>query len=217
MSGASKVRYDVHPSVAMMVQWVATLPEKTGRSLDQWIAHIGKNGPKNEAAARAWLKEKHALGTNTCAWLTQRAFAKDLSMMDDDPAAYLALAPKYVAGQYAGKRAVLTPIFDRLYVMARALGTDVKVCPCKTMVPFYRENVFAMIKSATNTRVDLGLCLTPLMKAGKKVPARLIDTGGFAKKDRITHRIPLATVEDIDTAVADWLRRAYDLAAPESR
>ena len=217
MGSSRKVRYDVHPGVAMMVKWVETLGEKTGRTLDEWTAYIRKNGPKDEAAVRVWLKEKHVLGTNSSWWLAERAFAKDPSMMDDDPATYLALAPEYVTNQYSGKRAVLKPIFDRLYEMARALGADVKVCPCKTIVPFYRENVFAMIKPATNTRVDLGMCLTPLMKAGKRVPARLIDTGGFAKKDRITHRVPLSSVEDIDDVVGDWLRRAYDLAAPKSQ
>jgi hypothetical protein len=34
-----------------------------------------------------------------------------------------------------------------------------------------------------------------------KTPKRLIDTGGLAKKDRITHRIPLESVEEIDQEV----------------
>lgn len=34
--------------------------------------------------------------------------------------------------------------------------------------------------------------------------------GGFAKKDRITHRIPLESVSDIDDEVKHWLKVAYD-------
>ena len=36
---------------------------------------------------------------------------------------------------------------------------------------------------------------------------------GFAKKDRITHRIPLETVEEIDNEVKRWLKVAYDMDA----
>jgi hypothetical protein len=39
---------------------------------------------------------------------------------------------------------------------------------------------------------------------------RLIDTGGFAKKDRITHCIPISAPADIDAVVRKWLKVAYD-------
>ena len=41
----------------------------------------------------------------------------------------------------------------------------------------------------------------------------LIDTGGLAKKDRITHRIELASPAQIDGEVKKWLKTAYDLDA----
>jgi hypothetical protein len=44
-----------------------------------------------------------------------------------------------------------------------------------------------------------------------KVPKRLIDTGGFAKKDRITHRIEITSVKDIDAGVKKWLKTAYEM------
>ncbi|HJY86909.1 MAG TPA: hypothetical protein VKE24_08740 [Candidatus Acidoferrales bacterium] len=34
--------YGVHPSVAMVQKWVAELKEKTGRSLEEWIALVKK-------------------------------------------------------------------------------------------------------------------------------------------------------------------------------
>ncbi|MBA3570653.1 MAG: hypothetical protein H0W34_01490 [Pyrinomonadaceae bacterium] len=43
-----------------------------------------------------------------------------------------------------------------------------------------------------------------------KAKGRLIDTGGFAKKDRITHRIPIESVQDIDDEVQHWLKAAYN-------
>jgi hypothetical protein len=45
------------------------------------------------------------------------------------------------------------------------------------------------------------------------MPKRIIDTGGLAKKDRITHRIELNSVNEIDAEVKKWLRTAYGLDA----
>jgi hypothetical protein len=82
------------------------------------------------------------------------------------------------------------------------------VCPCKTFVPLYRNHVFAQIKPTTNTRIDLGFAL-----GNMKVPKRLINTGGYEKKDRITHRIEIASAKDIDADIKKWLKTAYELDA----
>jgi hypothetical protein len=37
-----------------------------------------------------------------------------------------------------------------------------------------------------------------------------MDTGGFVKKDRITHRIEVTKPGDIDGTVERWLRVAYE-------
>ena len=114
-------------------------------------------------------------------------------------------AERYVEAMFSGKRAALRPAYDRLLALALSLGKDVKACPGKTIVPLYREHVFAQIKPSTNTRIDLGLALGDMKPTG-----RLIDTGGFAKKDRITHRIEISTVKDIDAEVTRWFKRGYD-------
>ena len=44
-----------------------------------------------------------------------------------------------------------------------------------------------------------------------KLPKRLIDTGGLAKKDRITHRIEIKSAADVDDEITKWLQAAYDL------
>lgn len=202
----AKSIYDVHPSIAMVQKWIETLPEKTGRSLDEWMKYIRKEGPKDEKACRDWLAKKHDLGTNTVWWLAERAHAKDpAAMAEEDPAVYLKMAAKYVDDMYAGPKAVLRPIHDALIKLGRSLGKDLKICPCKTIVPFFRRHVIAQIKPATRTRIDFGLALGDL-----KATSRLIDTGGYAKKDRITHRIALTSLDEIDGEVKKWLKAAYD-------
>lgn len=211
------ITYDVHPSIAMVQDWIASLKEKTGRSLSEWTKFIRAEGPKDEKACRVWLKDEHELGTNVAGWLAERALAPKGTKFDDDPESYLELAPTYVAAQYAGKKEHLLPIYTRLLEIARDLGPDITVCPCKTMVPIYRAHVIANITPRTQKQIDLGLCLTPLVKAGKRLPSRLIDTGGIAKKDRITHRIELAWIDQIDEFVEEWLLVAYDQDTPATK
>ena len=52
----SKNPYSVHPGVAMVQKWIADLPKKTGRTLEQWIAHIKKAGPPDENESRRGLR-----------------------------------------------------------------------------------------------------------------------------------------------------------------
>src|SRR5467141_3193797 len=200
--------YGVHPGVAMVPKSLAELKETTGRSPEEWIAIVQKEGPKDEKSRFAWVKTKHKLGMNRAGWIAERAEGKGGDL--DTPEVYLKSAVRYVDGQYAGPKEKLRPIFDELLRLGKSMGSDVKACPCKTIVPFYREHVFAQIKPTTNTRIDLGFALTHYKG---KLPKRLIDTGGLAKKDRITHRIEITSADQIDDDVKKWLKTAYDLDA----
>jgi hypothetical protein len=190
----------------MLQSWIASLPQKTGRSLDDWIQLVQADAPGSQKERTDWLKAHHGMGTNTAAWIAARASGSKVE--DEDPSAYLRAADGYVSAMFAGKKVQLRPIYDTLLKLGLALGTDVKVCPCKTMVPFFRRHVFAQIKPSTVSRVDLGLAL-----ADTSVPARLIDTGGRQKKDRITHRIAIGSPAEIDIEVKQWLEFAYNLDA----
>ena len=196
--------YSVHPGIAMVQKWISELKEKTGRSLDEWIKHIKHAGPPDEKDCRDWLKNAHGLGTNTAWWLAEKAFADPFELAEDTPDGYLALAPQYVEQMYAGPKAALKPIHDELIKFALQLG-DVRICPCKTIVPLYRRHVFAQIKPATQKRIDLGFAL-----GEEPFTSRLHDTGGLVKKDRITHSVALTSLADLDLQVKRWLKQAYE-------
>jgi hypothetical protein len=195
--------YSVHPGVAMVQHAIAKLPAKTGRPLDDWIALIKKRGVSDVRGTRDWLKREYKLGTNYAAWVAERAAGKGEHA---DPDKYLEAAERYVDEMFSGAKAALRPIYDALLKLALAIGKDVKACPCKTIVPLYRHRVFAQIRAATRTRIDLGLSLGDM-----KTPKRVIDTGGFKKRDRITHRIEITSVADIDGDMTRWLLTAYRL------
>ena len=206
MSTVKKFSYSVHPAIAMAQSSAQKLFERTGLTIDEWVERVRNDGPPLEKARRDWLKNAHGITTNYAGWIAERADGRGAE--DTDPDAYLAAADRYVESMYGGAKAGLRPLYERLLELCFSLGNDVKACPCQTMVPLYRKHVFAQIKPSTRTRIDFGLAL-------KDTPAvlPLIDTGGFAKKDRITHRIPLSSADEIGSELRKWLRIAYEMDA----
>lgn len=201
--------YGVHPIVGMMQKWLTDLRGETGRTLDEWVELVEVSGPATQKDRYEWLKKKHKLGSRSASWIAERAEGEGTGDFDD-PEKYLQAAERFVQQQYSGPKEKLRPIYDTLLDAGKSIGTDVQACPAKTIVPFYRNHVFAQIKPTTNTRIDLGFALA---KYKGKLPKRLIDTGGLAKKDRITHRIPISSVDELDSEVKKWLKTAYDLDA----
>jgi hypothetical protein len=191
----------------MTRKWVAGLKEKTGRPLEEWLKLVRKSGGATEQERRDWLKQEHGMGTNSAVFIAERSVGKGDEMYDAD--LYLQAAEQYVEKMFSGSKAGLRPIYDALLKLGLATGKDVKACPCQTMVPLYRKHVFAQIKPTTTKRIDLGFALGFAL-GGRPAEGKLIDTGGYAKKDRITHRIPISSLEEIDDQVKHWLRIAHE-------
>jgi effector-binding domain-containing protein len=202
--GHKKWKYDMHPSMLMLRSVITGMKTKTGRSLEEWLRFVNSKGPTSEKERRAWLKTEHGLGTNYAAWIAARSAGKE----DDgeNPEQYLQHAQDYVDRMFAGPKEHLHEIYDEILTYAKTLGKDIRVSPCRTIVPIYRSHVIAQVKPTTRTRLDLGLALKDT-----KAPKRLIDTGGFAKKDRITHRIEISKPADFDQEARRWLRVAYEM------
>jgi hypothetical protein len=101
----SKSLYGVHPGVAMVQKWIADLKSKTGRSLDEWMKFIEREGPATKQDRVAWLKSAHDLGTNSAMWLAERSLGEGDE--EDTPEGYLKNADRYVEEMFAGKKAGL--------------------------------------------------------------------------------------------------------------
>jgi hypothetical protein len=190
--------YSLHPGFAMEASSMANLVQRTGKPLDEWIKIVTKTGPAGSKERREWLKAEHGITTNYAMWIVDRAEGNGGADSYDPEG--------MVEKMYSGPKETLRPIYDALLSLGLGLAEDVKACPCETIVPLYRKHVFAQIKPTTQTRIDMGFALKDTPATG-----RLIDTGGFAKKDRITHRIPITSVEEIDDEVKRWLQTAYEM------
>ena len=195
--------YDLHPSVAYVQAILGNFKAKTGHTLEEWVALLRREQPGDP---KGWLKAQ-GLGTNQAGFVLQRAGAAPGHAFDDTPEGYLAAAPGYVEAQYSGKKAPLRPLFEQIAALARSLGPDLKICPCETIVPFYRNHAFAEVKPFAS-RLDLGLALGD-PKSVEDPTGHLKDTGGFSKKDRITHKLEITSEAEL-RLVLPWLKRAYE-------
>jgi hypothetical protein len=175
------------------------LPEKTGKTFDQWVRLAKKEGPPGRKEKVAWLKSAHGLGTVTANFIAAEAEGKSITAAYADEGALL-------NGMFAGDRTGLRPIYDELVKTSRKLGKDVELTVCKTYVGMRRGRQFAIVKPTTRTRVDLGLALPKAEAGGRLLKAKSMGS------DRMTHRMELASKRDIDGEVKRWMQTAYEAA-----
>lgn len=176
---------------------IKNLQEKTGKSLDEWVGIVKAAGELKHGQAVAMLKEKHALGhgyANLVAHAAKGAVGKGAPEKDE-----------LVAAQYAGEKAGLRPIYDKLLKELAKFGKDVEISPKKTCVSLRRSKQFALVQPSTKTRVDVGIQL-------KGIPAqgRLEASGSFSSM--VTHRVRLESADDVNKELIGWLKQAYDAA-----
>lgn len=177
----------------MEAAMVANMAEKTGKSLEQWMALARKSGETAHGRIVAHLKSEHGLGHGYANLVAHRL----LTPAGSEPA-----GDDLVEALYAGKKAGLRPIHDALTKYARSLGTDVEVAPKKTYVSLRAAKQFALVQPSTATRVDLGLVLK-----GVEPTARLEASGSFSAM--CTHRVRLESAKDVDAEVRAWLAEAH--------
>ncbi len=180
----------------MMAAVARTLKERTGRTLEEWVGAVRGSGidPLDQNAVRRWLKQEHGLPQNS-QWAIADAAARAAGWQPPT-------VEEYVDQQYAGRKAALRPVFERLRQAIEALGDDVKTEGRATYTPFMRHRQFAAIAPGTATRLDVGLRFSDAPASALLAPA---DSPGQA-----THRISLASVAEVTPEVEGLLRTAYE-------
>ena len=192
-----KSPYIEHPAAGRWKKVIASMADRTGKPLEAWVALTKKTGPATEKEQIAWLRKTHGLGMESATIVAWTLSGKPLEV-EQKPAETL-------EELFKGPKAALKPLYEQILMRATRLGDDVTVTTGRTMVSIRRKVVFAQLKPSTNTRLDLGLAL-----GDQEGTSKIIETGGLAKGDRITHRIPILSNSDITPDVAKWLKIAYD-------
>ena len=176
---------------------IANLPDKTGKSLEQWITALGKTPLEKHGEIVKHLKGKFGVThgfANLIAIKYRESTAGGPAATDD-----------LVAAQYQGAKAQLRPIYDAIVATVRKFGADVEVSPKKTYVSLRRNKQFALVQPSTKDRIDVGINLK-----GEKASKRLEASGSF--NAMVSHRVRVADIGDVDAELGKWLMKAYDKA-----
>ena len=170
------------------------MPEKTGKSLQEWQQLLSQSGLDKHSDIMKLLKGEHDV-THGFANTISSLFREQLAG-GPAPEADLVVAP------YANKAHFL-PIYEQLIEATNAFGDDVTVAPKKTYVSLVRGKQFAIIKPSTMKRMDIGLNLK-----GEVTTDRLQADTVFS--GMCSHRVALAEAKEVDAELLTWLQLAYD-------
>jgi len=169
---------------------ISNMPEKTGKSLEQWKVILKKKSFAKHSEGVKYLKTEHQIThgfANTIVTL-----CKEENISEED----------LVHNQYKGKESLI-PIYEGLIKYVQSLGKDVTITPKKTSVSIIRKRQFVLIKPATKSRIDLGFKLK-----GFPTTDRLENSGPFGTM--CTHRVKLSNIGEIGKELKDWIKQAYD-------
>ena len=169
---------------------INNMPEKTGKSLEEWKQILKTKSFVKHSEGVNFLKKEHGVTHGFANTIV--SLSKEENNSEDD----------LVANQYKGKE-VLKPIYDALIKHVSSLGADVTITPKKGSVSIIRKRQFVLIKPATKTRIDLGFKLKD-----KPTTDRLENSGPFGTM--CTHRVRITDVKEVDKELKGWIKEAYD-------
>ncbi len=174
---------------------IANMPEKTGKSLEDWLAIVQPHGFEKHGAIVKFLKTDHGMTHGFANLVAHTALQSAASTAPPDT--------DLVGAQYSGGKADLRPIYEDIIAFAQTLGDDVEIAPKKSSVSLRRSKQFALVTPATKTRIDLGINIK-----GKAPTGRL----EASKNAMCTHVVKLSSPSDFDDDVKVWMREAFAAA-----
>ena len=169
---------------------INNMPEKTGKSLEEWKKILKKKAFAKHSEGVKFLKSEHGVTHGFANTIV--ALSKEENKSEDD----------LVSAQYKGKEALL-PIYEALIKYVNTLGKDITITPKKTSVSVIRKRQFILIKPATKTRIDLGFKLKD-----KPTTDRLETSGPFGTM--CTHRVKLNDKKEVNAELKKWIKEAYE-------
>ncbi len=196
------------PQAAVATQ-LRNIQTKTGKSLAQLYRLIADSGLAKVGEQRSLLMQSLGLGYGDANAVALAAKAG--TVIGDgavasagQPAASAAPAADPLEGIYAGKKAALRPLHERLSAAIDALGPHDKAVK-KTYISLRRKKQFAMLGPATASALELGLNVKALPPSPR---LKAMPAGGMCQ-----YTVRIDAPEQIDAALLAWIKAAFDAAA----
>ncbi|MEM9545214.1 MAG: DUF5655 domain-containing protein [Bacteroidota bacterium] len=170
---------------------IRNLKEKTGKSVEEWIEVLKSEVIQDKKEIISFLKTKNGLGHFQAQKVFEHFNGKD---------------------NYADPTTFADTIFNTektmdLYEFSKAkileIAEDIRIQPCKTYIPFYRKNQFAILTKAKGDSIKLGLNL-PQNHTNPRFSAK--PTNGSV---RINAYTVIQSKADFDEEIISTIQEAY--------
>ena len=184
---------DVDAATAKMI---ANLEASSGRSFADWIVLAKGSGQAKHGRMVAWLKEEQGLTHGYANLVAHKTLASDAGSQGSDD---------LMTAMFEGPKAAMRPAYDKVAAIVEGLG-GVEFAPKKGYVSFRRSKQLGLAQPSTKDRLDLGLILK-----GVEPEGRLEKAGSW--NAMVTHRVRIASADEVDAEVEAWIRRAWEAAA----
>jgi hypothetical protein len=171
---------------------IESIPEQTGKPLDEWVALLKKQPFEKHGERVEWLMAEHGLEHAFAGAIAWKAGADDVSPEEK------------LDAQFSAHGDALRSVYECVVKVVLDLGGI--VAASTDHVEFVNDRTFAVARPAQE-HVDLGLILP-----GIAATPRLVETPNFGVEG-VTHAVALESVEAVDDELKAWLAAAFAAAA----
>jgi len=179
---------------------LANIEKRTGKTLADLAAVIKSSGLTKHGDIRDMLKKDLGMGHGDANTLVHHVLKSDGASAAESAGKS---SSDVLDEIYAGSKATLRPIHDKLMSAIDAFG-PFEIAPKKGYVSLRRKKQFAMIGPATNTRVEVGLNMKDVAGTDRLAAQ---PPGGMCQ-----YKVKVTEASEVDAALVAWVRRAYDQA-----
>ena len=174
--------------------YLDNIKAKTGKTPEDFRELAAQKGLVKSGEIVAWLKQEFGLG---------HGHASAIAGLLVQGEKFKASPPDKVAMLFSGNKAALRPIYDLLAREIGEFGADISLSPNLTYVNVQRGGKkFAILQPSSAERLDVGI------KLKIAAPTDRFEASG-SWNAMVSHRVGLASVNEVDAELLDWLRRAY--------
>ena len=181
----------------MLQTMISNMPEKTGKSLDDWHTLLGGSGLTKHGELMKLLKGEHGV-THGFANTIAASYLKP-ELLERKPEGGDEADEKLLAG-----KETIAEIFKNAKAQFEAIKGDVEFAYKNTYISLRTpKKQFGILQPSTKTRVDVGLNLKGVSPEGN------IEAAG-SWNGMVTHRVKLTEASQVDDNLASWIQKAYD-------
>jgi len=167
------------------------LEGKTGKTLEQWISIVKNAEVSDKKSVMDLLKNTYGVGHFQAQKIFESLNGKD--MYDN--------TEEFIPSIFNNPE--LLNAYKKIETTISKFGKDVRIQPCKTYIPFYRKNQFALIKVAKDNKVIIGLNLSDDFKQNRFKKSKTVGS------DRINYLTTIDTISDFDSEIIEIIKSAY--------